>query len=157
MNSLFEDTYYLKQVCHDFHALKQKGSARNFSIEFKTFASILQLDKGTMISKYKEKLKDTVQQGIAYTTSITSFELLIAKSIEIDEVLYKIAKASTKKEESCAQKPTTEDSIHSQSKNSSSHSKHSAPQNASASYASTSRPSTSSHPSHPRGPLSQEE
>ena len=89
MNSLFEDTYYLEQVRHDFRGLKQKGSARNFSIEFKTFASILQLDEGTMISEYKEKLKDTVQQGIAYTTGITSFELLVAKSIEIDQVLYK--------------------------------------------------------------------
>jgi len=61
MNSLFEDTYYLEQVRHDFRALKQKGSARNFAVEFKTYASILQLDEGTMISDYKEKLKDTVQ------------------------------------------------------------------------------------------------
>jgi len=60
MNSLFEDTYYIEQVRHDFCALKQKGSARNFSIEFKTFAFIFQLDEGTMISEYKEKLKDTV-------------------------------------------------------------------------------------------------
>jgi len=151
MNSLFEDTYYLEQVRHDFRALKQKGSACNFSIEFKTFASILQLDEGTMISKYKEKLKDTVQQGIAYTTGITSFELLVAKSIEIDQVLYKIAKASTKKDESRAQKPISKDSTPSQPKNSSSsHSKHSTQQNVSA-------PQAAPHPSHPRGPLSQEE
>jgi len=156
MNSLFEDTYYLEQVRHDFRALKQKGSARNFSIEFKTFASILQLDEGTMISEYKEKLKDTVQQGIAYTTGITSFELLVAKSIEIDQVLYKIAKASSKKDESRPQKTTSKDSTPSQSKNTSSsfHSKHSTLQNASASHASTSR---SSNPSHPRGPISPEE
>ena len=158
MNSLFEDTYYLEQVRHDFRALKQKGSARNFSIEFKTFASILQLDEGTMISEYKEKLKDTVQQGIAYTTGITSFELLVAKSIEIDQVLYKIAKASAKKDESRS-KPVSKDSTPSQSKNtsssSSSHSK-STQQNASASYASTSR-SSSTPPSHPRGHISQEE
>jgi len=76
------------------------GCLTNFSIEFKTFASILQLDEGNIISEYKEKLKDTVQQGIVYTTGITSFELLIAKSIKIDQVLYKIAKASTKKDES---------------------------------------------------------
>jgi len=154
MNSLFEDTYYLEQVRHDFRALKQKGSARNFSIEFKTFASILQLDEGTMISEYKEKLKDTVQQGIAYTTGITSFELLVAKSIEIDQVLYKIAKASSKKDESRSQRPTSKDSTPSQSKNTSSFSSHSKPasQNASASHASTSRPS-----SHPRGPISPEE
>jgi len=152
MNSLFEDTYYLEQIHHDFHALKQKGSARNFSIEFKTFASILQLNEGTMISEYKEKLKDTVQQGIAYTTGITSFELLVAKSIEIDQVLYKIAKASAKKDESHAQKPISRDSTPSQSKNSSSpsHSKHSTQQNASA-------PRSAPHPSHPHGPLSQEE
>jgi len=158
MNSLFEDTYYLEQVRHDFCALKQKGSARNFSIEFKTFASILQLDEGTMISEYKEKLKDMVQQGIAYTTGITSFELLVAKSIEIDQVLYKIAKASTKKDESRAQKPIFRDSTPSQSKNfsSPSHSKHSTQQNASASHASVTRTSTP-HPSHPCGPLSQEE
>ena len=157
MNSLFEDTYYLEQVRHDFRALKQKGSARNFSIEFKTFASILQLDEATMISEYKEKLKDTVQQGIAYTTGITSFELLVAKSIEIDQVLYKIAKASSKKDESRSQRPTSKDSTPSQSKNtssSSSHPKHSTLQNASASHASTSR---SSNPSHPRGPISPEE
>jgi len=111
-----------------------------------------------MISEYKEKLKDTVQQGIAYTTGITSFELLVAKSIEIDQVLYKIAKASTKKDESRAQKPISRDSTPSQSKNSSSpsHSKHSTQQNASASHASITRTSTP-HPSHPRGPLSQEE
>ena len=159
MNSLFEDTYYLEQVRHDFHALKQKGSARNFSIEFKTFASILQLDEGTMISEYKEKLKDTVQQGIAYTTGITSFELLVAKSIEIDQVLYKISKASSKKDESGTQKPRSKDSTPSQPKNaaSSSHSKHSTHQNASTSHASTSRSSSTSHPSYHRGPLSQEE
>jgi len=155
MNSLFEDTYYLEQVRHDFRALKQKGSAHNFSIEFKTFASILQLNEGTMISEYKEKLKDTVQQGIAYTTGITSFKLLVTKSIEIDQVLYKIAKASTKKDESCAQKSISKDFTPSQSKNSSSpsHSKHSTQQNASASHASVTRTSTA-HPSHPHGPLS---
>ena len=151
MNSLFEDTYYLEQVRQDFCALRQKGSARNFSIEFKTLASILQLDEATRISEYKEKLKDTVQQGIAYTTGITSFKLLVAKSIEIDQVLYKITKASTKKH-----------STHSQSKSSSSsfHSKHSTHQNASASHATTSRSSSSTptvHLSHPRGLLSQEE
>ena len=113
-----------------------------------------------MISKYKEKLKDTVQQGIAYITGITSFELLVTKSIEIDQVLYKIAKASIKKDGSCAQKPISKDSTPSQPKNSSSsHSKHSAPQNASASHASTQRSSSTPHPhpSHPRGPLSPEE
>ena len=120
MNSLFEDTYYLEQVHHDFHVLKQKDSIRNFSIEFKTFAFILQLDEGTIISEYKEKLEDTVQQRIAYTTGITSFKLLVAKSIEIDQVLYKIAKASTKKDESHSQKPIFKDSIPSQIKNSSS-------------------------------------
>ena len=110
----------------------------------------------TMISEYKEKLKDTVQQGIAYTTGITSFELLVAKSIEIDQVLYKIAKASSKKDESRPQKTTSKDSTPSQSKNTSSsfHSKHSTLQNASASHASTSR---SSNPSHPCGPISPEE
>jgi len=152
MNSLFEDTYYLKQVRHDFHALKHKGSARNFSIEFKTFASILQLDEDTMIFEYKEKLKDTVQQGIAYTTGITNFELLVAKSIEIDQVLYKIAKASTKKDKSCSQKPTPKDSAPSQSKNSSSQSsRRLAPSPG------PTQPSTSPDLSHPRGPLSQEE
>jgi len=70
-----------------------------------------------MISEYKEKLKDTVQQGIVYTTGITDFELFIAKSIEIDQVLYKIAKASTKKDESCSQKRVSKDSIPSQRKN----------------------------------------
>ena len=120
MNSLFEDTYYLEQVHHDFHVLKQKDSICNFSIEFKTFAFILQLDEGTIISEYKEKLEDTVQQRIAYTTGITSFKLLVAKSIEIDQVLYKIAKASTKKDESHSQKLIFKDSIPSQIKNSSS-------------------------------------
>ena len=37
-----------------------------------------------MISEYKEKLKDTVQQQIAYTMDVISFEMLIAKSFEID-------------------------------------------------------------------------
>jgi len=69
MDSLFEDTYYIEQVGHDFCTLKQKGSACNFSIKFKTFASILQLNEGTMSSEYNKKLKDIVQQGIAYTTS----------------------------------------------------------------------------------------
>ena len=64
INSLFEDTYYLEQVYHDFHALKQKGSTCNFSIEFKTFASILQSDEDTMISKYKEKLKVSWVKGL---------------------------------------------------------------------------------------------
>ena len=41
MNSQFGNTYYLEQVHHDFHALKQKGSGCNFFIQFKTFASIL--------------------------------------------------------------------------------------------------------------------
>ena len=152
-NFLFEDTYYLEQIHQNFHALRQKGSACNLSIEFKTFASILQLDEATRISEYKEKLKDTVQQGIAYTTGITNFELLVAKSIEIDQVLYKIAKASTKKDESRSQKPMSKDSAPSQSKNSSSSqsSRHPAPS------PSPTQPSTSPHLSHPRGPLSQEE
>ena len=34
-----------------------------------------------MISTYKEKLKDIVQQGIAYTTGIDNFELLVASDV----------------------------------------------------------------------------
>jgi len=90
MDSLFEDIYYLKQVHCYFHLLKQKSSARNFLIKFKTFALILKLNKDAKISNYKERLKDSIKTGIAYTTGIINFDLLVLKSIEIDQVLFKI-------------------------------------------------------------------
>lgn len=83
MDSLFEDTYYMEQTRRDYQALKQKGSARKFAIEFKTYAMILNLDEATQTYDYKEKLKDPVRNAVAIAT-LPNFESLVAKSIEID-------------------------------------------------------------------------
>ena len=105
MNSLFEDTYYLEQIHRNFRLLKQNGSAHNFSIEFKTFASIFKLTEDAKISEYNERLKDGVKKGIAYTTAIMNFDLLVAKPIEIDQVLFEIYQPA--KKDAHSQKPTS--------------------------------------------------
>jgi hypothetical protein len=130
----------------EYHALKQKGSARNFATEFKTLATILHKDEGTKIFDFKEKLKDTVQKAIAIATGIDSFDMLVAKSIEIDQVLFETAKAA-KKVESNSQKPGPSSSSHSQP-----------PRNNPSSSSSPRNPPPSQNPSSDRrGPLTKEE
>ena len=106
IDSLFENTYYLEQVYRNFHILKQKGFAHNTSIEFKTFTSILKLKEDAKISEYKKRLKDGIKKEIAYTAEIMNFDLLVVKSIKINQVLFEINKMA-KKEDLNSQKPTS--------------------------------------------------
>jgi len=112
LDSLFEDTYYMEQMRHEYSALKQKGSARNFATEFKTLATILHKDEGTKIFDFKEKLKFEVQKGLAIATGLHNFDILVAKAIELDQTLFETAKAAKKAEQ--LQKSGTSSSSHSQ-------------------------------------------
>src|SRR5438552_2851666 len=94
LDSLFEDTYYIEQMRREYHALKQKDSARNFATEFKTLATILNKDEGTKIFDFKEKLKSEVQKGLVIATGLTNFDVLVVKAIIKDFVLFLFASIS---------------------------------------------------------------
>ena len=110
LDSLFEDTYYIEQMRREYHALKQKGSARNFATEFKTLATILNKDEGTKIFDFKEKLKSEVQKGLVIATGLTNFDVLVAKAIELDQTLFETAKAAKKAEQSQKSGPSSSSS-----------------------------------------------
>jgi hypothetical protein len=106
LDSLYEDPLYLEQVRRDLEALKQTGSARTFSAEFKALAAILNLSPGEKIFQYKEKLKGPVRTQLAGLLSINeSFDSLVQKSINVDQAMFIVEKAAKKAAK--AQNPTS--------------------------------------------------
>src|SRR5208282_2608866 len=63
----------------------------------------------TQIFLYKEGLKDEVRKSLAYVTGLVTFSDLVAKSIEIDQTLFEMAKAAKKeaaKKEAAKKEPS---------------------------------------------------
>ena len=145
LSSLFEDTYHLEQMHREYDALEQKGSARAFAAEFKALATILHKSDSDKIFDFKKKLKPTVKTGLTIAT-IDNFDMLVAKAIELDQVLFENAKAAKKAEQPKKAGATLPSAPHPQQpRNNNASSSHHGPRNSS----STQNPVPSSGP-HPR-------
>jgi hypothetical protein len=89
LDNLYEDPFYMEQIRRGLDALKQTGSARTFSAEFKALAAIVNLSPREKIFQYKEKLKGPVQTQLAGLLAIyESFDSLVRKSISVDQALF---------------------------------------------------------------------
>jgi hypothetical protein len=97
LDALFEDPFYIEQVRRDLGALRQTGSARTFSAEFKTLAAILHLSPEEKVFQYREKLKGPVQTQLAGALSpLDTFESIVYKAINIDQALFTVERAAKK-------------------------------------------------------------
>jgi len=113
LNSLYEDPYYMEQMRREYDALEQKGSARTFAAEFKALAMTLHKGDADKIHDFKRKLKSNVRTGLTIAT-ITDFDTLVAKAIELDQALFEDAKARKKAEQSQKSGPPSSSTSHPQ-------------------------------------------
>jgi len=94
MDAMYANSRETEDFQRKLENLKQTGSARNYSVQFKTYTAILGIeDPDIKIMMYKRRLKPTIQRALALVVGIDSFDALVEKSIDIDEAIFEQEKA----------------------------------------------------------------
>ena len=154
MESMYLDRQRKRVLRRKLTSLTQTGSASAFASEFLTLINILGIDDESAIAMFTSKLKEDVQRGLALIDEPETLNQLVEAAVRIDHVTFSLAK-DQRNASRAANKPNVAKSSSSGPSHSHSYAPSSRTSTAPPKSSNNNKPTT--YPSHPRGPLSQEE